>query len=333
MNAVPFLYRLLLLALLPCIAVILYLGGQQYDPALIDFKSAAEILVAGQIEQAPGSAGLVTASDSGKTQTLPGPDSGNIAGFLQIGRERHYTKDNLYEHVDGHAEYFIGAGFIGLSILEYAPAPSKDTKSEIQVEVYDMGNSIQAFGVLTDESGDNAQAISVGTMAFKTSGGISFIKGRYYTKISSFNPKSPLLIFARGFSPTLPAARDSFEIFSRLPDLGKVEKTRFIKEGYRGLDFLRNVVEREYSTGGKKVTVALMTGNVQAIRTLQSSFFEYFKKSGMIIEKAEKDGHEFYKIRDKYEGNWFLIPSSDALFGVFGTEDESIVSSFRKNKK
>lgn len=333
MNAVPLLYRILLLALLPCIAVILYLRGQQYDPALIDFKSAAETTVAGRVEQTPGSAGPVTASETGKTQTLPGPDSGNISGFLKIGRERQYTKDNLYEHVNGHAEYFIGAGFIGLSIMEYAPAASKDTKAEIQVEVFDMGNSIQAFGVLTDESGDNAQAVSVGTMAFKTSGGISFIKGRYYTKISSFNPKSPLLAFARGFSAMLPAGRDSFEIFSRLPDLGKVEKTRYIKEGYRGLDFLRNVIEREYSTGGKKITVALMTGNGQAIRSLQSSFFEYFKKSGMIVEKAEKDGREFYRVKDKYEGNWFLIPSSDALFGVFGSEDESVVSSFGKNKK
>src|SRR5512140_3495651 len=158
MNAVPLLYRLLLLALLPCIAVFLYLRGQQYDPALINFKSAAETTVTGQVEQAPGSIGAGSPSDPGKTQTLPGPDSGNITGFLQVGRERLYTKDNLYEHVDGHAEYFIGAGFSGLSIREYAPAASKDTKAGIQVEVFDMGNSIQAFGVLTDESGDNAQA-------------------------------------------------------------------------------------------------------------------------------------------------------------------------------
>ena len=195
-----------------------------------------------------------------------------------------------------------------------------------------MGKGIQAFGVLADESGENAQAVSVGTMAFKTSGGINFIRNKYYVKISAYNPKAAVLKFAKVFSDRLPAGRDSFQIFSKLPDLGKVGKTRFVKEGYRGLDFLHNVVEREYSSGDTKITVALLAGSGQEVKTLQSSFFDYFKKSGIRYEKTERDGREFYKVKDKYEGNWFLIPSQDAMFGVFGTEDETVVTYFKKDK-
>ena len=318
MPSVRLIYRLILLALLPCIAVILYLSGQHYDPSLIDFKAPSE-----------------KSSISAQTveKAFSAPEAKDIAGFRQFGRARHFTKDNLYEHVDGHAEYFISAGFGGLTVTGYRAAGSASAQAEIQAEVFDMGKSMQAFGVLTDESGEHAQEVAVGTKAFKTSSGINFFKGRYYVKISSFGQNVPVLAFARGLSETLPAGQDSFEAFSKLPAMGKVGKTRFIKEGYRGLDFLHNVIEREYSAGGKKVTVALMSDSVQEMNTLQAALLTYFSSSGMHYEKREKDGQEFYKVIDKYEGTWLLIPSRNALFGVFGTEDEAVVKYFGKSKQ
>ncbi|MGD0282903.1 MAG: DUF6599 family protein [Dissulfurispiraceae bacterium] len=342
MNSVPFIYRLILVGLLPFIAAVIYVRGQSYDPALIDFKTAnggvpeksLSVTTPQPMEKAvsPPAAKDIPVPKSLRLSGVP-----EITGFLVLGEERHYTKENLYEHVDGHAEYFIGAGFAGLTVTEYVSAGSKAAQAEIEVEVYDMGKGIQAFGVLTDESGENPQAVSVGAMGYKTSGGVNFIKGRYYVKISSFNPKAPILKFARGFSETIPSGppgQDSFsKVFSQFPDLGKVEKTRFVKEGYRGLDFFRNVIEREYLTGGKKITVALMTGNSQEMKSLKSSFMDYFRKSGIRYEKVEEDGSEVYKVSDKYEGNWFLIPAGNTIFSVFGTDDEGILKHFARNKR
>ncbi len=334
MRSVPLRYRVILLGLLPCIAAVLYLRGQSYDPALIDFKTTE-----GTLPQASSSPSQpvdktipptvvkeITAPESLRLSGGP-----RIAGFQLSGEEHRYTKDNLYEHVDGHAEYFIGAGFMGLTVTEYVSAGSKTSQPDIQVETYDMGKGIQAFGVLADESGENPQAVSVGTMGFKTSGGVNFIKGRYYVKINAFNSKAPALKFAKAFSNTLSPGQDSFnKVFSRFPDLGKVGKTRFVKEGYRGLDFLHNVIERGYSIGGKKIAVALMTGSQEEMKSLLASFMDYFKKSGIKYEKTKSDGSEAYKVIDKYEGNWFLIPGNSAIFGLFGTDDEGILKYFVK---
>jgi hypothetical protein len=239
-------------------------------------------------------------------------------------------KENLYEYVDGHAEYFIGAGFIGLAVTEYAGEGSNASEGEIRAEVFDMGKSIQAFGVLADESGDKPVPVSVGSMGSKTSDGVNFIRGRYYVKISALDPKAPVLKFAKAFAETLPPGKDSFDSFGKLPNIGKVLNTRFVREGYRGLDFLRNVIEREYSKDDRKITVALLAGSEQEIRSVMSSFQNYFRKSGMPNERLERGGREFYKVIDKYEGNWFLIPSGDAVFAVFGTDDDEIVSHFIK---
>jgi len=321
MNSVPLKYRLLLIGLLPLIAGVLYLRGQKYDSALIDFKTAVRQDVLGPV-----------ASPQAIRESQPLPIAQDIAGFRKLGEVHQYTKENLYEHVDGHAEYFISAGFQGLTVTEYIAEGSKATQAEIEAEVYDMGKSIQAFGVLADESGESPSPAPVGTMGYKTSSGVNYIRGRYYVKISAFSPKTPVIKFAQGFADTLPAGQDTFEVFSKFPDLGKVENTRFAKEGYRGLDFLHNVIEREYSTGSGKIKVALMAGNEHETQSLLSSFLDYFRKSGMRYEKTERGGREMYKVMDKYEGNWFLVRSRDEVFGVFGTDDEGILKFFMKEK-
>src|SRR5271157_2779038 len=122
MSSVPLRYRLLLLGLLPCIAAVLYVRGQSYDPALIDFKTAAGPVIP-----------AVSAPRQPVEKALPAPILQEIAGFRLLGKEHRYTKDNLYEHVDGHAEYFIGAGFAGLTVTEYVPAGSVADQAEIQV--------------------------------------------------------------------------------------------------------------------------------------------------------------------------------------------------------
>ncbi|HWR59915.1 MAG TPA: DUF6599 family protein [Thermodesulfovibrionales bacterium] len=319
MNQVPLIYRILLIGLLPLIAAVLFFKGQSYDPALIDFRSVVR-------QEAPVSSGPLRSVREPLAPSSPG----EITGFRQLGRPHTYTKENLYEHVNGHAEYFIGAGFMGLTVTEYIAVGSKATGAEIRTEVFDMGKNIQAFGVLADESGGNPAPVSVGVMGYKSSGGVNFIKGSYYVKISALDPKAPVLKFAKAFAETLPSGKDSFQVFAKLPDMGKVSNTRFIKEGYRGLDFLRNVIEREYSTGGRKITVALISGSEHEIRTVMSSFDRYFKKSGIPNEKLKRGGREVYKVTDKYEGTWFLIPGRDAVFAVFGTDDEEILRHIKE---
>ncbi len=325
MNSVPLKYRLLLIGLLPVIAGVIYFRGPKYDSALIDFKTTVR-------QEVPRSIASPQAMQESQPLPVNKEVAQDISGFRKLGEPRRYTKENLYEHVDGHAEYFISAGFQGLMVTDYISAGSMAKEAEIQAEVYDMGKSIQAFGVLVDESGESPLPVSVGKMGYKTSGGVNYIKGRYYVKISAFSPKTPVLKFAKAFSDTLSTGKDSFQIFSKFPDIGKAVRTRFAKEGYRGLDFLHNVIEREYSIGSGEIKVALMANSEHEARSLLSSYLDYFGKSGVRYEKTERGGKEVYKVMDKYEGSWFLIRSPDVVYGVFGTDDEGILKFFVKEK-
>ena len=296
-------YRVLLIGLLPVVALLMYYEGQNYDPALIRFQE----------------------SPSTKISTSAFfPDE--IAGHIQTGPLRSYTKDNLYEYVNGHAEYFISSGFAGLTVGEYGAAEKSEAEPDVVVDVYDMGKSIQAFGILSDESGGNVSDLQNGLTGFRTPQGVSFIKGQYYIRIASFNDDVSLNAFTERISSAVGSGQDPFPEFSRLPDLGDVVATRFIKEDHRGLDFVENVIEREYVKDGNTVQVFIVISDNKGTDSLTGKFVDHFDRSEMQYSLDEQKGKKVYRIKDPYEGDWVLIFSPDTLSGILGSFDENMIN-------
>jgi hypothetical protein len=294
----------MLVGLLPVVALLIYLEGQHYDPALIRFQSSQ-----------PGKDSI--------TAFFPRV----IARYNRIGQIRSYTKENLYEYVNGHAEYFISAGFISLAVGEYGTEVSEGNEPDVVVDIYDMGKSIQAFGILSDESGGRFSDIQIGLTGFRTPQGVSFVRGRYYIKISAYNENVSMDIFIENIDSTIETESDPFPEFSRLPDIGDVVATRFIKEAYRGLDFINNVIEREYKIEGETVQVFIVTGEKRGIGKLAGSFIDYFRQSDIQYSVVEKKGKKVYSVKDPYEGDWVLISSPDTLFGIYGSFDDTTINA------
>lgn len=297
--------RSILLALLPVIALVLYFEGQRYDPALIRFASSD--------------------IGSGDEAALFPREIGE---FSRSGQVRIYNKDNLYEYVDGHAEYFLSAGFVRLAVGEYIRTGTEPAQPDVIVDIYDMGKPIQAYGVLSGEIGDQGTAIKIGNKGAKTDQGISFISGKYYVKVTSFEEAISLEPIAREIDKTMGASSEDITTFSRFPDMKEVVATRYIKEAYRGLDFANNVMEREYRIQGNTVQVSLFTGTDAEIKRLVVSYLAFFRESETPFEKVRRQGQELYKVMDPYEGDWYLVPFTDALFGIYGTTDEKILDHF-----
>ncbi len=297
--------RFILLAFLPIIAFIVYREGQTYDPALLQFTSS-DISTGEEIAFFPR----------------------NIEGFSRSGQVRLYSKENLYEYVNGHAEYFLSAGFIRLAVGEYVKTGSEPAQPDAVVDIYDMGKDIQAFGVLADETGDALSSVQDGIMGARTPQGMSFASGRYYVKIAAYDETVPLDLFAVSINRSLGSSIEPLSAFSRLPAVGTVVATRFIKEDYRGLDFVHNVVEREYQIDGKTAQVFLFLGTASDVKALVASYLAFFRESDIGYSVMKHDSLNIYRVIDPYEGDWYLIPASGALFGIFGDVDKEILDQF-----
>lgn len=297
-------YRLILVGLLPVITLLIYVEGQKYDPALIQFQSVAP-----------------------QSDLIASFFPGEITGFSRIGQISTYIKENLYEYVNGHAEYFISAGFERLAVGEYRKAGAEKDEPDAVVDIYDMGKSIQAFGILSDESGGRTESLQTGATGFRTQQGISFVKGQYYVRIAAYHENVSLDVFAEHIDRQIGSGADPFPEFAPLPDIGDVLQTRFIREAYRGLDFINNVIEREYMVDGEKLQMFIVTGTEDDIRKLVRSFTDFFRQSEIQYDTIQKTGRIIYEVKDPYEGDWILIPLPDSLFGIYGYYNDGIIDA------
>lgn len=297
--------RLILLAFLPVIGVVLYLEGQKYDPALIRFMSPE-------------------AGEESALNLLPR----EISGFQRVGAVRIFTKENLYEYINGHAEYFLTAGFEKLVVGDYVQSGTDPDQSDVIVDIYDMGRSIQAVGVLTEETGKNPGKVLDEIVGAKTPQGISFVSGNYYIKIASYRSDVPVETFAGTIHRMIGESSETPAVSSLLPDLGDVVATRFVKEAYRGLGFVKDVIEREYRINGKTVQVSAAEGSREEIQRLLAAYLNFFREDGIEYTEQRKGSQSLYKVIDPYEGDWYLIPRSDSLYGIYGAADEETVDRF-----
>ncbi len=304
--------RYLLLLMLPIIALAIYIEGQKYNSSIISFKPQ-------------------TYNKSTMAKYLPE----NIEKFSRIGQIRLFTKDNLFEYVNGHAEFFINAGFERLAVGEYVSSDTDQSQPDTIVDIYDMGKDIQAFGVLIDEAGEGPSPVSIGHMGFITTKGISFIKGQYYIKISSFKKNITSMELAKNLDESI-KVDTSLNVIEKLPSIGEVITTRFIKQNYRGLEFLNNVIEREYLFNGDNITVSLLAKTKADTDNLISRFMTFFKKDGIRFIGLKHEDSKFYRVLDPFEGDWFLIPAEKSLFGVYGNIKEETIKKlwfFREKVK
>ncbi|MBF0614088.1 MAG: hypothetical protein G8237_09730 [Magnetococcales bacterium] len=283
-----------LLALLPLLALAIHVDGQRYDPGLLDFKNAAARL-------------------SPVMRFFPE----QMAGLVRLGELKRFTKENLHDYVNGHAEYYLSAGFGELLAGEYGLA-AEASRPRVVVDVFDMTRPLFAFGVLTGESGDGGQEVAIGDMGLAEPGGLRFIVGPYYVKLTGFVPDVPLLAMGKELAQTMGQGnKGSVEVFA-FPAFGPVVATKFIKEKYRGVAFLNQVVERSFRIGEQIVPVFQVMGSATQSQELEGRLLEFLRKEEIPVERVERADLAIFLVRDPYEGEWFFLRVGERLLGVFG---------------
>ncbi len=291
--------RFLLLALLPLVAVLVYLDSLRYDPGLLDFKAQ---------------------KDGANIPANYFPQRWD--SLTRTGTIRRFDKSSLYEYVNGHAEFFISAGFLSLAVADY----SLDGRAEpaATMEIYHMGKPLHAFGVLMDETGEAAEAVNVGGMGFKNGRGLRFIHGPYYMKLSAFNDAVTLNDGANALLRSMGPLTGDGGLSFDFPDLGQVIATGFIKENHMGLDFLNNIIERTFRDGEQEIRTFLLVADKEEIAATSDKLLAFLNRDGIEYSQTTLDGLPLVMIKDLYEGDWFYIAHEKRLLAVFDLEADAI---------
>ena len=111
-------------------------------------------------------------------------DRAKISGWDLSGRPYDFAPQNLFEHINGSADFFLAYGFVSLKVAHYAPVSTPN--DSVTVEVYDMGEKLNAFGVFQAKRSNKAPSLNIGTASFGSGGYLAFYKDRYFVEINSY---------------------------------------------------------------------------------------------------------------------------------------------------
>lgn len=90
-----------------------------------------------------------------------------------------YTADNLFEYINGGAEMYLSYGLTGMEGRVY----SAENLPDVTVEVYEMTEAKNAFGVFTQTRDKEEYTYGQGSQSQRDA--VIFWKDRYYTVISA----------------------------------------------------------------------------------------------------------------------------------------------------
>ncbi len=232
-----------------------------------------------------------------------------------------YFPEILFEYINGAAEIYLSYGFKELTVGQYE---KKDSNASLIIEIYDMGNEINSFGIYSAERFPDSQFISLGNQGYLEEETLNFIVGKYYVKLLCFDSGEDSADFLKLFSQevvkrvkdkgTLPSALAFF------PKQGLVRNSeKFILRNFMGYSFLHSGFLANYKLEDLEFDCFLIEG--ENADDAQNMLKKYLGKKG---KQSVEEISAGFRIKDRYYHNIYLTRVENYLCGVMKIKDESL---------
>ena len=150
------------------------------------------------------------------------PAEGGVPGWKISKKVATYTRDNLFDLVDGQANSFFVYGFEKAAVQRY----QDEAGVMLNVEVWELADPADAYGLFT--AGRSGEPAAIGNEGDADPGRrLAFWQNRYFVSLNAAQPvpDETLQAFARAVAGALPAGGEPPVILKRLPASGLVERS------------------------------------------------------------------------------------------------------------
>jgi hypothetical protein len=264
-------------------------------------------------------AGAATAEE----KTLVFPEMG---GWKKNGKPQVFFPRTLYEYINGAADLYLTYEFQDLNVTEYKGGG----KAAVTVEVYRHSDSIQAFGIYSQERLPNARFLDIGAQGYQEPNVLNFVAGPYYVKISGYSTgredERTMLAFGRKMEGILGGRSALPKILSSFPREGMKKNTeKFVSKDFLGYSYLHSGYTADYEVGGKKFKIFVIEGkDAEDCRRMME---KYLKQTG---NEGKTVSEEAYRLKDRYHGDVDLFWKGRLIWGILDLNDPELRSKFLK---
>jgi hypothetical protein len=212
-----------------------------------------------------------------------------IDGWKRSGPPEIYDRKTLFKYIDGGAELYISYYFEKLTAFRYV----RGNDEEIKVDLFDMGNSYNAYGVFSH--GRESVSTEVGQGSEYSLGLLNFWKDRFYVSLLGY-PESRekhqvILKLGSEISRLIPRDGPEPVILSYLPSEGLIAESIRYFHHYIWLNthyFISNdnillidsqteaALAKYNSESGKYVLILLKYSSPQQAQAAVASFLKHY---------------------------------------------------------
>lgn len=184
------------------------------------------------------------------------------AGLKTMSAAESFTPDSLSDKIDGKAELYLSAGFVGMRCQRVASTTAPD--SWFEAFIYDMGKPVNAFSVYSSQKRNTTQAANLGDYSYRAGNQLCLVHGQFYLEFVAADEREPTLLaateLARAFIAQTAVAQHAnvAKDEALFPTDGMIAgSVMLLSADVFGFDQLNNTYVARYRDGSDDVTLFL----------------------------------------------------------------------------
>jgi hypothetical protein len=245
-------------------------------------------------------------------------------GMVPLSPPEIFGPENLSDKIDGKAELYLSAGFLGLLCQRFAK--KEDPRSWMEAFVYDMGTVRSAFAVYSVQRRADAANVALTDFAYETENALFFVQGRYYVEliaaVTSERMAEAMRSFGHRFIGKAQVRGERIGELSLFPREGLAEHSiRLLISDAFGFDRFDNVFTANYTLEDTELMAFLsQRGDSSEASELLAAYHTFLIANGGADVKSDRGIPEakLVNIFDTFE---VIFSHGKFLGGVHGAED------------
>jgi len=267
----------------------------------------------------------VLAADSSIEKVLPAPSCAE--GWIIEGKPTLYTRDTLFDRINGEAELYFPYGFEVLASARYANR--RNPQIAVEADVYKMGSLLDAFGMYANYRRADDVVVKIGAEGFLSSSQLLFYQDRYFVRLQASGTSSLeqdiFLACAQAVSQNLPrnaGKPGELEVFMIPAVVQRSE--RYIAQSLLGYAFFRRGLIAAAILEGEQVQIFVLPEESRdAARKTFDQYRTYLKASGQDIQVTETADGISLAALDPLYGSVFVQQAGRYVLGAVKVKETS----------
>jgi hypothetical protein len=211
-----------------------------------------------------------------------------------------YGPESLYQYIDGGADIYLLYDFKGLLHQDF-----KSGSAELTVDIYQMDQTEDAFGIYAAERSPTYKFVSIGGEGYRDKGVFNFLQDHYYVKLSGSGANVDGLLdqFARLLSERIGGVRTLPALLVKLPREHRVPHSeQYVRKDPLGHAFLAPAYVVAYAQGKQESKLVVsVANNPQEAKSRVEQLTKHFQQSGECASAPEL-GEGGIRAKNNYEG-------------------------------